>query len=208
MMKNDQTGRLFFRRLAIFLLLIVIGTGIDLGSKRVVFDWLGFPSGRIHWLIPGLLGFQTSLNEGALFGLGAGQIPFFVIVSIFALFGVAAWFLYDAWKGRTTTIALGLIVAGILGNLWDRLALHGLVWPEGIPGAGEPVYAVRDWILVLIGSYHWPNFNVADSCLVIGTTLMILYLLFSPSKESASAGKGTGGSKRMGEPEGEEGEES
>jgi signal peptidase II len=38
---------------------------------------------------------------------------------------------------------------------------------------GDPVHAVRDWILVMIGSFHWPNFNLADSMLVCGAILLV-----------------------------------
>jgi signal peptidase II len=67
------------------------------------------------------------------------------------------------------------VAGGVLGNLYDRLGLPGLDW--GILRAdrkGEPVYAVRDFVLV---ARHWPprnrwdvwpNFNVADSLLVCG----------------------------------------
>ena len=65
------------------------------------------------------------------------------------------------------TIALGCVTAGILGNLYDRLGLAGL--SEG----GQPICKVRDWILMLIFGYHWPNYNIADSLLVCGAGLVI-----------------------------------
>ena len=68
---------------------------------------------------------------------------------------------------------LGCVTAGILGNLYDRLGLPGLRWIANPPHhAGDPVHAVRDWILVMIGPWHWPNFNVADSLLVCGALLV------------------------------------
>ena len=53
--------------------------------------------------------------------------------------------------------------------------MPGLVWDVAGPlhDVGDPVYAVRDWILVMIGSFHWPNFNVADSLLVCGAALLV-----------------------------------
>lgn len=191
--KADKIERgIFWGRLALFLILAAGGFAADLGTKRIVFDRFGFPDGRIHWVLPNLFGFQTSLNEGALFGMGAGKIPLFVIASFIALVGVVIWLWTDGQKSRTATVSLGLIAAGIMGNLWDRLALHGMVWPDGLvpESAGEPIHAVRDWILVLIGSYHWPNFNLADSCLVVGTILMMFYLLLIQSKKEKKGGVG------------------
>ena len=124
--------------------------------------------GSDRWLWNDVFGFQTSLNEGALFGMGQGMV-----VAVRRPFGgrgrgasstgcsspapPATWLL---------TVALGCVTAGILGNLYDRLGLPGLrgTIPTPLHRAGEPVYAVRDWILVMIGPWPWPNFNVADSC--------------------------------------------
>ena len=48
---------------------------------------------------------------------------------------------------------------------------------------GEPVYAVRDWILVMIGSWPWPNFNIADSLLVLGVGILLIHGLFFDEKK-------------------------
>ena len=48
----------------------------------------------------------------------------------------------------------------------DAFAVHG-------HALGDPVFAVRDWILVMLGSYPWPTFNIADSMLVCGAILMV-----------------------------------
>ncbi len=64
-----------------------------------------------------------------------------------------------------TTIALALILGGTIGNVWDRLR-YGLV---------------TDFLEVHIVHYHWPDFNVADSAIVIGGILLVLDALFSPA---------------------------
>jgi lipoprotein signal peptidase len=50
------------------------------------------------------------------------------------------------------------------------------------------VYAVRDWLLVMIGSYHWPNFNLADSYLVAGVILLGIYVFFFVDQPKEGAG--------------------
>ena len=60
---------------------------------------------------------------------------------------------------------LSLILGGALGNLWDRL-LNG---------------RVVDFLLVYIGSYQWPAFNVADSAIVVGAGLLVFEILFAKS---------------------------
>ena len=173
------------RRLGAFFLfffIAMIGGALDLATKRLIFDQLGLPGEKpIDWVIPNLFGFQTSLNEGALFGMGSGMALFFAAASVVALLAILLWLWVEAYRSRLLTFALGLISAGIFGNLWDRLALHGILGPDG-----EPLKAVRDWILVLIGSYHWPNFNLADSFLVAGTFLVLFFALRAPRSRSES----------------------
>jgi signal peptidase II len=116
------------------------------------------------------------LNEGALFGMGQGGVPVFVVLSVLVGVGILVWLIRDGTKRHVTlTIALACIFAGVLGNLYDRLGLPGLKWPPGFPPhhAGDAVHAVRDWILVMIFDYHWPNFNIADSLLVCGGILLV-----------------------------------
>jgi signal peptidase II len=169
-------------RCQVFLFLSFIGCALDLATKSWMFNKLGMPgpNSRIWWIWKGFFGFQTSLNEGALFGLGQGMVPLFAGLSIVAAVGILFWlFFAGASHDWLLTVALGCITAGIFGNLYDRLGLPGLVW-NGLHGPhapGEPVYAVRDFILVMIGPWHWPNFNLADSLLVCGAALLVGHAL-------------------------------
>jgi signal peptidase II len=176
----------------LFGLLVAVGLVADQWTKAAMFSWLGMPSiGRaeVAWVVRGVFGFQTSLNEGALFGMGQGRVSIFAGLSILAAIGVVYWlFVAGAARDRFLTFVLGLITAGILGNLIDRLGLPGLRWHVNTPihNVGEPVYAVRDWILVMFGSYQWPNFNVADSMLVVGASLL-LWQAYFPGQEQGTA---------------------
>jgi signal peptidase II len=76
-----------------------------------------------------------------------------------------------------------MITAGICGNLYDRLGWHGLTY-----GEDEPVYAVRDWILCMIGTFHWPNFNIADALLVCSVCILLIHeMLLSKQKNRPAA---------------------
>lgn len=169
-------------RCLVFLLLAVIGCALDLATKSLTFHWLGMPgpNNRIWWIWQGVFGFQTSLNEGALFGLGQGMVRIFAGLSVVAAMGIFYWlFFAGGARDWLLTVSLGFIMAGIFGNLYDRLGLPGLKW-DGLIGHhafGESVYAVRDFILVMIGPWHWPNFNLADSFLVCGAALLIYHSL-------------------------------
>ncbi len=194
MKSNDS--RVF--RTILFLTVAVIGLAADLGTKHWIFADLGKPGEKpVRWLIDGVFGFQTSLNQGALFGLGQGQIPLFVTLSLIALCGIIWWVWSDVTKSRYLAFTLGLVSAGIVGNLWDRVGMHHMTWTEfdcevwscDPSCVGQPIYAVRDWILVMLGSYPWPNFNIADACLVCGAILIGAYALFAPNPDPVKIAK-------------------
>jgi signal peptidase II len=185
-------------RCLVFLLLAVLGCALDLAAKSWMFNLLGMPGpgSGTRWVWHGVFGFQSSLNEGALFGLGQGMVPLFAGLSIVAAIGIFVWLFFAGGASDwLLTVALGLIMAGIFGNLYDRLGLAGLTWNGFVGGHafGDPVYAVRDYILVMIGPWHWPNFNLADSYLVCGAGLLIWHALrckSAPKLEAATRSTG------------------
>lgn len=181
-------------RYVVFLSIVAVGCLADLATKSWMFDWLGSPPyGRISWVWENVFGFQTSLNEGALFGIGQGRVTEFAILSVVVVVGIVVWlFCFGAARDWVLTVALGCAVAGILGNLYDRVGLPGLLWEYANPWheVGEPVYAVRDWILVMIGPIPWPNFNIADSLMVCGAALFAWHAIFVGEEEKDEGQKG------------------
>jgi signal peptidase II len=165
-------------RYLLFATIVFVGAGADLATKHWIFAWLGDPwrpqFRQPWWVLQDVFGFQTSLNQGALFGIGQGWTKFFAVVSVLATVAILYWlFVAKAARSVLLTSALALIIAGILGNLYDRLGLHGIQ-----PPWGGTIYAVRDWILVRIYHWNWPNFNLADSMLDIGAILLFLQAYF------------------------------
>ena len=112
-------------------------------------------------VIPGLFHLTYVRNKGAAFGIladSAFRIPFFITVSLVAMLGIL-WYIRTIQNTQTMTIvALSLIFSGAFGNLIDRVRL------------GE----VIDFLDVFWQSYHWPAFNVADSAITIGVTLLLI----------------------------------
>lgn len=168
-------------RKLLYLALVVFGTFSDLATKGWIFDRLGMPGEQpIWWVWPGVFGFETSLNEGALFGFGQGMVVVFRFLSILAVLGIVYWlFVAGAARELFLVVSLGLVTAGILGNLYDRFGLPDLRWnyANALHQINEPVHAVRDWVLVMVGRFHWPNFNLADSMLVVGSLLLVWHAL-------------------------------
>jgi signal peptidase II len=179
------------RRYALFCGIAAGGCALDLLTKHVAFQRLGMPGGESHWLIPEVFGFTTSLNEGALFGIGQGQGMIFCALSIIAALGIGYWlFVAGAAQDLWLTVALACVTAGIFGNLYDRLGLPGLTWQPGYGHApDERVYAVRDWLHFKVEPLiDWPIFNIADTLLVCGAALMVLHALRSEKRAKATAG--------------------
>ena len=184
-------------RYAVFSSIAVVGCVLDLATKSWIFNRLGGPHESLTWwLWEDVFGFRTSLNEGALFGMGQGWVVLFAVLSIVVVPVILYWlFVAGAARDWLLTVALGLVTAGILGNLYDRLGLPGLEWRhpwivDGLHEVGDPVYAVRDWILVMIGRYAWPTFNIADSMLVCGAILLVWHALWHRDEKQPEAGGG------------------
>ncbi len=167
-------------RFVVFSSLAIIGAAADLWTKDAVFHWRGLPGqSDVWWLVDGYAGIETAVNIGAVFGLGAGQGMVFAALSVVAAIAIFIWlFWFGAARLWWLTVAMGCVLGGIIGNLYDRL---GLWWTPGLPVEWKS--GVRDWILwQLNDDYKWPNFNIADSLLVCGAA-MLLWRSFFPNDE-------------------------
>lgn len=110
-------------------------------------------------VIPGFFNLVQVHNTGAAFGMLRDNNLFFVILSFSALIILALLTWKDVFVDWTSRWAGALLVAGVAGNLTDRL-LHG---------------HVVDFLDVILPWYgRWPAFNVADSCICVAAGLFIL----------------------------------
>lgn len=177
-----MNNRIHVTRYLLFIYIAVSGAAADLVSKHMVFTRLGLPGE--YWLIDDFLALQTTVNQGALFGMGQGGGMIFVGFSVVAAIGILYWlFVAKAAKDPLLTVALACVMAGIIGNAHDRL---GLWRHPDIPAL--KIYGVRDWILFKFGSFPFPNFNIADSLLVCGAALLLLCSLLQGKPVPQSAG--------------------
>ena len=81
-------------RYVVFFSIAGLGCLIDLLTKHFVFRWLGMPGGPVFWVWENVFGFQTSLNEGALFGLGQGWGTLFAALSVIAAVAIVVWLFF------------------------------------------------------------------------------------------------------------------
>lgn len=124
-------------------------------------------------VVPDFFNLVNVTNTGAAFGSFKGNNTFFVVISLVALVVVTILLVrhrrFDAWRD----VSLALLLAGILGNLTDRL-LYG---------------HVIDFLLFNLHVRYadpWPAFNVADSCISIAVVLFIIHS-FGTQKSTATA---------------------
>jgi signal peptidase II len=182
----SSASRVPVSRAVTFFLLAATGALADLWTKSAVFNWRGLPGQQpIWWLVEDYLGIETAANPGGLFGVAAGNGTLFACFAILATIGIVVWlFWFGAAHSRFLTWTLGMITGGIIGNMHDRL---GLWWQEGYPPIWQS--AVRDWILFRVEGVPlldpWPNFNIADSLLVVGACLLMYQSIFLMPKEEA-----------------------
>jgi lipoprotein signal peptidase len=108
--------------------LAVVGLVLDLWSKDWAFETLRQGGRRV--LIPKLLEFQTMMNDGALFGIGGGQTTLFLLASGVALVLVFVMFAQSPARSWVLQTALAAILAGALGNMYDRLYVRLVSWRD------------------------------------------------------------------------------
>lgn len=122
-------------------------------------------------VISGFLNFAYAQNTGVAFSMldDHGEMGRWGLSAV--AFVAATLVLYFFWRTPRTDDrmlgALALLLAGIAGNVTDRLRLGYVI----------------DFIDVQFGSWHYPTFNVADMAIVTGATLMIIDMFFSKRKE-------------------------
>ncbi len=115
-------------------------------------------------------------NSGVAFGLFAGQAEnnkatFFVAISLVAIAAILGFFHRTPERHKLSLNGLILIFSGAIGNLIDRI-LHR---------------EVIDFIYFFYKDFHFPAFNIADSCITIGVGLMFLDMFLNPSGSDPSA---------------------
>ncbi len=133
---------------------------LDQITKRLVLRFID-PSDP-HVIIPNFFTLVHVTNNGAAFGSFRNNNGFFVVLSCVAFVIVTVLLLRREPRDPWRRVALGLLMAGILGNLTDRI-LHG---------------HVIDFLLFdlhLPFANPWPAFNVADSCICIAVACFMVY---------------------------------
>jgi signal peptidase II len=158
-------GPVPLRRWLLFWGIALGGAAFDLVTKRLIFERLML--GQAVPVLDGIIELRPTRNTGALWGIGSG-LPFsglvFAVLSLAAGAAIVWWlFVRRAARDPWLTTALGFIMAGALGNCYDRLTLG----------------YVRDFVHVHVDTigFNFAIFNFADNMLVLGAVALLLLAL-------------------------------
>jgi len=126
-------------------------------------------------IVPGYLDLTFVLNPGAAFSLLATlperiRNPFFILISVTAAILIIVYHARHLSGHRLATVSLGLILGGAVGNLIDRVRFGVVV----------------DFLDAHVHQYHWPVFNVADSAISVGVSLLLLEMFLEWRRERRS----------------------
>ncbi len=168
--KKESTGVALF---SIWMAVSVIVVALDQLTKSAIIKWV-----MLYDKIPitDFINITHHRNTGAAFGFLAGasgwQKWFFIALGSAVSIFIVSWL----WKIRrdgyaTLSAGLALVMGGAIGNVADRI-LHG---------------SVVDFIQVLIAGWPFPTFNLADSAITVGATLLIIDALFLSGRETSDA---------------------
>ena len=151
------------------LLISLLVIALDRVTKNIVAKKIAM--GTAVDVIPHVFRITHVLNTGAAFSMFSesasplavrvGLIVFSVIAAIVVL--VMLWRYGKTWS--LASIGFALVLGGAVGNLYDRMALHYVI----------------DFLEVHIFSYHWPDFNVADSAISVGAVLLLAEMIWPRS---------------------------
>lgn len=151
-----------------------VSYAFDLATKVAVSEYLVYGD-RIP-VIDGFFYITHVRNPGAAFGLFASTPQdvrqfMFVGVALFALWIIVSFFRSLSPGDRLAAMGLGLILGGAVGNLTDRVFRKEVV----------DFLHFRLW-----RGYSWPDFNIADTVIVVGVGLLVLEILATEGEQRAA----------------------
>ncbi len=156
---------------------LLLISAIIVAADRITKNWVAAHV-RIGGAVPVIdhfLRITHWTNDGAAFSLFADSASphtvrwALIAFTLIAALAVLAAMVYLGSRLTVTTVALAFIFAGAIGNVHDRIVYGSVV----------------DFIEIHIFAYHWPDFNVADSAIVVGACLLFLDSL-RPRKKSGA----------------------
>ncbi len=152
---------------ALLLAVAIAIFALDQASKLLLARYLTGVPGHSVPLIPHVVWLTLITNTGAAFGILANQSVLFVLIALVVIVVILIYWRYVPSDRLWVQVALGLQLGGATGNLLDRLRYGGQV-------------------IDFIDLKFWPVFNLADSAIVVGVTILAIYLFFNDERRASS----------------------
>jgi len=153
--------------IAVLIFILILGS--DIITKALVEKYISMYE-RVN-VLGSFVQLTLIYNQGGIFGILQGYQQFFLIISIIVFLLLVAYFILEKNKTLIFTVSMGLICAGAIGNILDRIT--------GKPGVVDFIYIGSDDV------FRWPAFNIADSSIVVGATLLVIHQLIEEKKRKA-----------------------
>lgn len=160
-------------RPVLFLIAALLLIAADQASKWFVMEHVVLEDGTFVQVLP-FFNFVRVWNKGISFGMFNQQTDYgpYILIGVALVIAV----LFTVWLFRTQdrvqSAGIILIISGAIGNIIDRVRFK----------------AVFDFLDFHAFGHHWPAFNVADSCVVVGVIVMIFHSFFLEKKPGMPAG--------------------
>lgn len=153
--------------IAVLIFILILGS--DIITKALVEKYISMYE-RVN-VLGSFVQLTLIYNQGGIFGILQGYQQFFLIISIIVFLLLVAYFILEKNKTLIFTVSMGLICAGAIGNILDRIT--------GKPGVVDFIYIGSDDV------FRWPAFNIADSSIVVGATLLVIHQLIEEKKRKS-----------------------
>ncbi|MBP5534521.1 MAG: signal peptidase II [Alphaproteobacteria bacterium] len=146
----------------VYFLIVLLAVLLDFASKAVILNTL---SKGLAIEVTSFFNLVLAMNKGISFSMFSNAGPY--LLAILAL-GICAFIVYLIFKEKDafTRCCLSLILGGAIGNIIDRVRFG----------------AVVDFLDFHAFGYHWPAFNIADSCICVGVVLLLFRMIFKKEK--------------------------
>jgi signal peptidase II len=150
----------------VFLIAVALGVVVLDQLLKALVTWK-LRSGRVVELAGGLVQIDYTQNSGAAFGIFRTRGIVFALIAVIVSAGILIYYRRVAGSPLVVRVALGMVLGGAIGNLIDRVRLG--------------------YVVDFVDLRWWPVFNLADSAIVVGVALLVLYSL-RPTHEGTDSG--------------------
>jgi len=150
-------------------ILVICLYALDQISKRWIVT--NFDDYTTIQVVPGWFNLVYVVNTGAAFGSFKDSNTFFIAISGVTLIALLVFQWRGAFHDGWSKTGVALLLAGILGNLTDRLLYKHVI----------------DFLDFHMGEHHWPSFNVADSCICVAVGLFVIGSIVEEKRRKSGA---------------------